>query len=94
VDQDNISIVGTLKEAPMTTIRDMVLYIAQSLADRPEAVEVRETTGETTIMIEISVATEDVGRIIGRKGRTINAIRSLARILGAKQGKKVSVEVT
>lgn len=77
----------------MTAIKDMVEYIAKSLTDEPEAVRVSESVGETVIMIEMNVASEDMGRMIGRKGRTINAIRSLARILGAKMNKKVSVEI-
>lgn len=78
----------------MSAIRDMVEYIVKSLADQPDAVTVSESEGEAVVMIELTVAPEDVGRIIGRQGRTINAIRSLARILGAKQDKKVSVELT
>lgn len=77
----------------MTAIKDMVEYIAKSLADKPEAVEVSESVGEAVIMIEMNVASEDMGRLIGRKGRTINAIRSLARILGAKREMKVNVEI-
>ena len=77
----------------MTAIRDMVEYIAKSLTDKPEDVEITESVGETVIMIEMKVASEDMGRMIGRKGRTINAVRSLARILGAKMEKKVSVEI-
>jgi len=77
----------------MTAIKDMVEFIAKGLADQPDAVEVIESVGETTVMIEMHVASEDMGRMIGRKGRTINAIRSLARILGAKMEKKVNVEI-
>lgn len=77
----------------MTEIKDMVQFVAQSLADKPDAVQVTESVGEGVIMIEINVADEDMGRLIGRKGRTINAIRSLARVLSAKMGKKVSVEI-
>jgi len=78
----------------MTAIKDMVEFIAKGLADEPDAVRVTEAIGETVIMIEMTVASDDMGRLIGRKGRTINAIRSLARILGAKMEKKVSVEIT
>ncbi len=77
----------------MTAIKDMVEYIARGLADKPEAVRVSESVGESVVMIEMAVAAEDIGRLIGRQGRTINAIRSLARILGAKMEKKVSVEI-
>jgi uncharacterized protein len=77
----------------MTEIKDMVHFVVESLADKPEEVQVAESVGEGVIMIEIKVAPEDMGRLIGRKGRTINAIRSLARVLGAKIEKKVSVEI-
>jgi uncharacterized protein len=77
----------------MTEIKDMVQFVAQSLADKPEDVQINESVGEGVIMIEIKVADEDMGRLIGRQGRTINAIRSLARVLGAKMEKKVSVEI-
>jgi predicted RNA-binding protein YlqC (UPF0109 family) len=77
----------------MTAIKDMVEYIAKSLTDAPDEVRVTESIGDTVIMIEMNVASEDMGRMIGRKGQTINAIRSLARILGAKMEKKVSVEI-
>jgi uncharacterized protein len=77
----------------MTEIQDMVQFVAKSLADKPEDVEITESVGEGVIMIEIRVAPEDMGRLIGRQGRTINAIRSLARVLGAKSEKKVSVEI-
>ena len=77
----------------MTAIKEMVEYITKSLTDDPDAVRITEAIGETVIMIEMNVASEDMGRMIGRKGQTINAIRSLARILGAKMEKKVSVEI-
>ena len=77
----------------MSTIKDMVEYVVKTLADEPDAVKVMESEGESVIMIELNVAPDDMGRIIGRKGRTINAIRSLARIIGAKMDKRVSVEI-
>ncbi len=77
----------------MTAIKEMVEYITKSLTDDPDAVRITEAIGETVIMIEMNVASGDMGRMIGRKGQTINAIRSLARILGAKMEKKVSVEI-
>ncbi|MCD6285731.1 MAG: KH domain-containing protein [Anaerolineae bacterium] len=74
-------------------MKEMVEYITKSLTDDPDAVRITEAIGETVIMIEMNVASGDMGRMIGRKGQTINAIRSLARILGAKMEKKVSVEI-
>ena len=77
----------------MSKVRDLVEYVAQSLADKPEDVSVSEIEGETSIMLELRVASEDMGRMIGREGRTINAMRSLSRVLGAKMGKKVTLEI-
>ncbi len=77
----------------MSAVRDLVEYIAKSLADKPEAVQVSEIEGATSLMLELRVAPEDMGRMIGREGRTINAMRSLARVLGAKNGKKVTLEI-
>ena len=57
----------------------MVSFISKTLADIPEAVEVLETEGENVIMLELKVASEDMGRIIGRRGRCINAMRALSR---------------
>jgi hypothetical protein len=77
----------------MTKVHDLVEYIVKSLADKPDAVHLSEIEGETSIMLELRVASEDMGRMIGREGRTINAMRSLARVLGAKMGKKVTLEI-
>jgi len=77
----------------MSKVRDLVEFVAQSLADKPEDVSVSEIEGETSIMLELRVASEDMGRMIGREGRTINAMRSLSRVLGAKMGKKVTLEI-
>ena len=77
----------------MSKVYDLVEYIVKSLADEPEEVNLSEIEGETSIMLELRVAPEDMGRMIGRKGRTINAMRSLARVLAAKMGKKVTLEM-
>jgi uncharacterized protein len=77
----------------MSNVKDMVEYIVKALADQPDAVNLSEIEGETSIVLELRVAPEDMGRMIGREGRTINAMRSLARVLGAKMGKKVTLEI-
>ncbi|MBN1487660.1 MAG: KH domain-containing protein [Anaerolineae bacterium] len=77
----------------MTKVRDLVEYITKSLADKPDDVHVSEIEGETSLVLELRVAPEDMGRMIGREGRTINAMRSLSRVLGAKMGKKVTLEI-
>jgi hypothetical protein len=77
----------------MSSIKDMVEYVVKDLTERPEAIEVSETMGETTVLIEIDAADEDKGRLIGRGGRTINAIRDIARVHAEKLGKKVKGEI-
>jgi uncharacterized protein len=77
----------------MTEVKQMVSYISKALADKPDAIEIDEIVGESVVMLELKVADEDMGRIIGREGRHINAIRSLARVLGGKMGKRISLEL-
>ena len=77
----------------MSSIKEMVEYVVKELADQSDAIDVSETRGETTVLIEVDAADEDKGRLIGRGGRTINAIRDIARVLGGKLETKVRVEI-
>ncbi|MCD6285835.1 MAG: KH domain-containing protein [Anaerolineae bacterium] len=77
----------------MTKVKDLVEYVVKALADKPDAVSLSEIEGEASIVLELRVAPEDMGRMIGREGRTINAMRSLSRVVGAKMGKKVTLEI-
>jgi len=77
----------------MSKVKELIEFVTQSLADKPEEVVVSEIEGETSLVLELRVASEDMGRMIGREGRTINAMRSLARVVGAKMGKKVTLEI-
>ncbi len=74
-------------------MKELVEYIAKSLVDDPSQVQVREIEGATSIILELSVAQEDMGRVIGRNGRVANAIRTLLRVVAAKQGKRVNLEI-
>lgn len=77
----------------MTEMKDLVEYIAKALADKPDQINVSEIEGETSLILELRVAPEDMGRIIGKGGRTANAMRALVRVLAAKQGKRVTLEI-
>ncbi len=58
-------------------MKELIEYIAKSLVDQPDAVKVTEVEGERTSVIELSVAKEDMGKVIGKQGRTAMAMRSL-----------------
>lgn len=74
-------------------MKELVEYIAKSLVDDPSQVEVTEIQGATSIILELRVAPEDMGRVIGRNGRVANAMRTLLRVVAAKQGKRVTLEI-
>ena len=75
------------------SMRELVEFIAKSLVDDPSQVYVSEIEGENSVILELRVGPEDMGRIIGKGGRTVNAMRTLARVLAAKQGRRVTLEV-
>lgn len=77
----------------MASLKDLVEYIAKSLVDDPEQVHVSEIDGETSVILELRVGPDDMGRVIGKGGRTANAMRTLVRVLAAKQGKRVTLEI-
>ncbi len=74
-------------------MKELVQYIAQSLVDDPAKVEVNEIEENDNVRIELRVAKEDMGRIIGKGGRVANSIRVLLRVAAAKEGKRVSLDV-
>ena len=74
-------------------VRDAIETIAKALADAPQRVAVAESEHQGTTLIEVSAAPPDVGKLIGRQGRTIQAMRTIASIAGERLGKKVSLEV-
>lgn len=76
-----------------SSVREVIETIAKALADSPQRVSVAETEHRGTTLIEVTVAQPDVGKLIGRQGRTIAAMRTLASVTGEKLGKKVTLEV-
>ena len=70
--------------------KELVEYIAKSLVDSPELVEVREAEGEQGAVLELSVSHDDLGKIIGKQGRTARAIRTLLGAVSAKTKKRVA----
>lgn len=74
-------------------MKELIEYIAKSLVDDPSSVKVTEVEGASAIILELRVAPEDMGRVIGRGGRVANAMRTLLRVVAAKQGKRASLEI-
>ena len=72
---------------------DLVEYIAKSLVDDPAQVKISEVEGSSSVIIELHVAPGDMGRVIGKGGRVANAMRTLVRVLAAKEGKRVTLEI-
>ena len=76
------------------SVRDAIETIARALADAPQRVTVTETEHQGTTLVEVTAAAPDVGKLIGRQGRTIQAMRTIATIAGVRLGNKVTLEVT
>jgi hypothetical protein len=74
-------------------MRDLVQYLAKSLVNKPEAVEVKETERDTAFVLELKVAKEDLGRIIGRQGRTAKSIRTILNAAASRTNRKVVLEI-
>ncbi len=74
-------------------MKALVEYVARALVDHPEAVEIRQVDDPQTTAIEVRVSPDDVGKVIGRSGRVIKAIRTLARAAATRSGKRVTVEI-
>jgi predicted RNA-binding protein YlqC (UPF0109 family) len=74
-------------------MKDLVQYLAKSLVTNPDAVEIKETTNDDTSVFEIKVAKEDLGRIIGKQGRTAKSIRTLLNAAATISNRKVVLEI-
>lgn len=74
-------------------MKELIEYIAKALVDSPEAVEISQVEGEKSLILELKVAPEDMGKVIGKRGRIAKAIRTVAKAAAAKEGKKVVIEI-
>ena len=74
-------------------MKELVELIAKSLVDDPNAVEVNEVEGEKSTIIELKVAQEDMGKVIGKQGRIAKAIRTVVKAAASKSDKRVVVEI-
>ena len=74
-------------------MRELVEVLAQSLVDHPEGVTVQETEKDNEILLELKVAQEDMGKVIGKQGRIAKSIRAVVKAAASKTDKKVIVEI-
>ena len=74
-------------------MKELIERITRSLVDDPSQVKVTEVQGSNAIVFELSVAPEEKGRVIGRGGRVANAMRTLLRAAGGRQGKRFTLEI-
>ena len=74
-------------------MKDLVEFLAKALVDNPDEVNVTEVSGENSSVIELKVAKEDLGKVIGRQGRTARAIRTLLAAAGMKIQKRFVLEI-
>jgi predicted RNA-binding protein YlqC (UPF0109 family) len=74
-------------------MKDLISYIAQALVDHPEEVSVTEVEGNQTSVLELKVAREDLGKVIGKQGRTARAMRTILGAASAKMKKRTVLEI-
>jgi len=72
---------------------ELLEFLAKSLVDDPDAVSVTSTVEEEAVVLELTVADDDTGQVIGRRGRTISALRTVMRAVGASQDQRVLVDL-
>jgi predicted RNA-binding protein YlqC (UPF0109 family) len=77
----------------VVVLKDLVEYIAKSLVDNPDAVIVTEVEGEQTSVLELKVAKEDLGKVIGKQGRTARAMRTILGAASTKAKKRSVLEI-
>jgi hypothetical protein len=75
------------------TMKELITHIAQLLVDRPEAVTVSEVPGNHTIVLELTVAKEDLGKVIGKQGKTAMAMRTILSAVSSKMKKRTVLEI-
>ena len=74
-------------------MKELIEYMAKSLVDEPDQVYVEEIRGSDSTVLELRVASDDMGRIIGKGGRVANSMRALLRVAALREGKRVSLEI-
>ena len=74
-------------------MRELILVMARALVDKPDEVEIREIEGDVTTILELKVAKEDLGKVIGKQGKTAHAMRSILNATATKLKKRAVLEI-
>ncbi|HAL92069.1 MAG TPA: RNA-binding protein [Verrucomicrobia bacterium] len=74
-------------------MKELIEYVVKTLVDHPEDIRIAEIEGERTIVFELRCHPEDVGKVIGKSGKTVGAIRTLLSTVAARQNKRAMLEV-
>lgn len=74
-------------------MEQFIAYLVKNIVNVPEAVDIRSMMGQSGLLIEIRVAPEDIGKVVGRKGNVIRSLRTLAMTIGARLGRRVHLEI-
>jgi len=74
-------------------LKNLLEYLAKALVDSPDEVRVESTETETTVVLELNVAREDIGKVIGKQGRIARALRTVVKASAVKNGKRAIVEI-
>ncbi len=75
------------------SLKDLIEFVARALVDHPDQVEVEEISGAQTIVLELRVAKEDLGKVIGKQGRTVKAMRAILNAASSKLRKRADLEI-
>ena len=75
------------------SLKDLVEFVARALVDHPDQVEVEEISGAQTIVLELRIAKEDLGKVIGKQGRTVKAMRAILNAASSKLRKRADLEI-
>ncbi|MBV1862580.1 MAG: KH domain-containing protein [Nannocystaceae bacterium] len=75
------------------SLKELIEFIARSLVDKPDDVHIDEISGEQTVVLELRVAKEDLGKVIGKQGRTVKAMRAILSAAASKLRKRADLEI-
>jgi hypothetical protein len=75
------------------SLKELIEYLARALVDNPDEVQVAEIAGEQTVVLELRVAKEDLGKVIGKQGRTVKAMRAILSAASSKLRKRADLEI-